>query len=412
MKLMNLFRKKQKRSSGDVEININTSSDDVSQVFGDGVGSLGMKIATVYRCVDIVSSTVAHLGLNVYRRKFEDIDGVKVPYFSVDENNAIDALLSFRPNDRLTAFELWKNTVSMILLKGNAYIYPRSVGGEIKELILLAPDTVTYDVNNNIYIANDCINSVYGTFGAGEIIHLRNVCIDGGYNGVSTVVFAANALKIAVSTDTQEVDLFKSGSTLRGFVSGDGSAVQGFGQVQDDQLKGVAERIDKNLMSGQRIFQLPGVMKFNQLSLTPSDLQLLDSKKFNVLEICRFFGVHPDKVFSQTSTNYKASQNSQTVFMTDTLQPILHKIENELDVKLIPLSLHNRLHIRFNLQNYYESDLTTKSEYYKNMLEVGAMTVNDIRTREGRVPVDGGNKTFVSCNVAPIDSPKIQGTTT
>jgi HK97 family phage portal protein len=409
MKLMNLFRKKQKRSSGDVEININTASDDVSQVFGDGVGSLGMKIATVYRCVDIVSSTVAHLGLNMYRRKFEDIDGVKVPYFSVDENNAIDALLSFRPNDRLTAFELWKNTVSMILLKGNAYIYPRSVGGEIRELVLLAPDTVKYDVNNNIYIVDDCINSVYGTFCADEIIHLRNVCIDGGYNGVSTVVFAANALKIAVSTDTQEVDLFKSGSTLRGFVSGDGSAVQGFGQVQDEQLKGVAERIDKNLMSGQRIFQLPGVMKFNQLSLTPSDLQLLDSKKFNVLEICRFFGVHPDKVFSQTSTNYKASQNSQTVFMTDTLQPILHKIENELDVKLIPLSLHNRLHIRFNLQNYYESDLTTKSEYYKNMLEVGAMTVNDIRTREGRVPVDGGNKTFISCNVAPIDSPKIQG---
>ena len=150
-------------------------------------------------------------------------------------------------------------------------------------------------------------------------------------------------------------------------------------------------------------------MRFNQLSLSPADLQLLDSKRFNVLEICRFFGVHPDKVFQQTSTNYKSSENSQTVFMTDTLNPLLKKIQNECYIKLVPKPIRHQYKIVFDLENYYQADILSKADYYNKMVQAGAMTPNEVRQKEGRVPMAGGDELFISCNVAPIDSNKIRG---
>lgn len=368
-----------------------------------------MRIATVFRCADIVSSSVAGLGMNVLRRKTVEADGESYQLFSVEEKHPLQYLLSEKPNDVLTAFDFMKNAVLNVLLRGNAYILPVYDRGEVKKLLLLQSDRVTYDVLTNTYAVNDDYNHIHGEYYADEIIHLRNFSLDGGYTGSSTIAYAGKVLQIGMKTDELQIDSFKPGSTTRGFISGDNTVTQGFGQLQDDQLEAVSERVERELGSGKRIFQLPGVMRFNQLALSPADLQLLDSKKFNVLEICRFFGVHPDKVFAQTSTNYKASENSQTVYMTDTLAPLLIKIENEFKVKLIPQSVAADYKIKFNLEDYYQSDVLAEADYFTKMVQAGGMTPNEVRLRKGRKPLPGGNKLFVSCNVAPADSAKING---
>lgn len=390
---------------------IASTSGDLSSIFAtDGVSeTTAVRIATVFRCADIVSSSVAGLGINVLRKREVNVDGVSYQLFSVDENHPLMYLLNEAPNERLTAFDLMKNTVLQILLKGNAYLMPEYDRDVVKRILLLSAGTVTYDIHWNKYTVKDDINHVYGTFEADEILHLRNFSCDGGYTGSSTIAYAGRVLQIGAKTDELQIDNFKPGSTTRGFVSGDNTVTQGFGQLQDDQLEKVSERVESELRSGKRIFQLSGAMRFNQLSLSPTDLQLLDSKKFNVLEICRFFGVHPDKVFAQTSTNYKASENSQTVYMTDTLAPLLRKIENELKIKLIDRAISPYYKIKFNLEDYYQSDVLAEADYFTKMVQAGGMTPNEVRLRKGRAPLPGGNKLFVSCNVAPADSAKING---
>ena len=390
---------------------IASTSGDLSSIFAtDGVSeTTAVRIATVFRCADIVSSSVAGLGINVLRKREVNVDGVSYQLFSVDENHPLMYLLNEAPNERLTAFDLMKNTVLQILLKGNAYLMPEYDRDVVKRILLLSADTVTYDIHWNKYTVKDDINHVYDTFEADEILHLRNFSCDGGYTGSSTIAYAGRVLQIGAKTDELQIDNFKPGSTTRGFVSGDNTVTQGFGQLQDDQLEKVSERVESELRSGKRIFQLSGAMRFNQLSLSPTDLQLLDSKKFNVLEICRFFGVHPDKVFAQTSTNYKASENSQTVYMTDTLAPLLRKIENELKIKLIDRAISPYYKIKFNLEDYYQSDVLAEADYFTKMVQAGGMTPNEVRLRKGRAPLPGGNKLFVSCNVAPADSAKING---
>jgi HK97 family phage portal protein len=401
MGLFSLFKKKHKRSAIDITINGST------QGIWDGTDSVAMKIAAVYRCVDIVSGTVASLGLNLLHRTQT---GNGSTYFAVAEDDNLNTLLSLKPNDRLTAFEFMKNAVCQILLNGNAYIYPIfNANGSVTRLCLIPQNYCTHDIYSDLYTINDPYNQVFGTYPGWRIIHLKNISLDGGYSGVSTITYAANTLNIAAEMDTQQTEMFKKGSTLKGFISGDSSLVAGLGEVPDNQIDTVSEKIATQIAGGANIFSLPGSMKFNQLSMSSADMQFIEAKQLNILDICRFFGVHPDKIYQLSSTNYKSAENSQTAFMTDTLQPLLRRIENEMTVKLIPYSVFTDYKISFNTDDYYQSDMSARADYYQKMIQAGALTPNEVRIKEGRKPLPGGDTAFISCNVAPINSPKVNG---
>lgn len=184
----------------------------------------------------------------------------------------------------------------------------------------------------------------------------------------------------------------------------------GMGTVQDEQVDRVAERLREQLSSGESVMRLPGELQWQPYSISPADAEILDNRKFGVFEICRFFGVHPDKVFVEQTSNYKASENSQTSFMTDTLQPLLAQIERELTIKLMPRKIvGTQVSIEFDRVALYQLDPINAATFYKNMFEVGGINTNEIRLEENRPPVEGGDVAFVTANVAPITSDKIYG---
>jgi HK97 family phage portal protein len=303
----------------------------------------------------------------------------------------------------MSAYDFKRSIMSQLLIgRGNAYIKPEWGAEGYEKMILLSPDSCTYDVYSNTYIVSDPINKIYGIFDADEIIHLKNLSLDGGYTGVSTLQYASRTLAISANADAANVESFKTRGTLSGFVSGKNSTL-GFGSIQDTQLQGVADNIEKQLASGKKIFNLPGEMSFNQISLSPSDIQLLETKTFNVLDICRFFGVHPDKVFAQQTANYKASEMSQVSFLTDTLQPILTQIENELQIKLIPRELAMQYKIDFDIEPLLQTDLLTQADYINKTISSGVKTVNQWRKKFGQAPVEGGDKVLVSANLKALD---------
>ena len=318
-------------------------------------------------------------------------------------------LLGVRPNARQTSFEMMRNAVIQVLLKGNAYIYPVEGPDSYESLILLSPGTVAYDKFTDLYTVNDPVNRIVGTFTSDKIIHLKNMSMDGGYTGVSTLAYAGKVLAISSNADALNVDTYKNGGTVKGFVSGKNGSTIGFGTVQDNQLKQVASDIEKQLASGNTIFNLPGEMSFNQISLSSTDMELLKTKEFNVLEICRFFGVHPDKVFAQQTSNYKASEMSQVAFLTDTLSPYLTQIELEYQVKLIPREFYNDYRIDFDIEPMMQTDLSTQADYMTKTIAAGARTVNYWRKKLGQAPVEGGDAVLVSANLLELGSPKLRG---
>lgn len=363
--------------------------------------SQAMKIAAVYRCSFILGGIIASLPLEVKRKK----NG----FFVTDEDDPLNYLLNVTANGRMNSFEFMRNTVIRMLNAGNAYIYPEWYNGEITELILLSPHTCTYDSFTNTYTVSDTINGISGTFDSDRIIHIKNLSLDGGYTGVSVIRYAANVLNIQAAADGQALDVYQPGSTYRGFVSGDDLGVKGMGRMQDKQLKTAAEKIESELNANRRILSMPSGMQFHQLSMSPADLQLLDSRRFGVLEICRFYGVHPDLVFAGQSNNYKASEMSQSTFITDTLSVFLRQLECELRSKLIPRALIPKKKIEFDQSPLHTAGLQTEAAYMKETIQSGVMTVNEWRKKKGMPPVEGGDTPFMSCNTAPINSAKIKG---
>lgn len=360
-----------------------------------------MQLAAVYRCVSIISGTIASLPLYVERKH----DG----YYSADEHSELYNLLVRRPNPRQNAYDMMQNAIIQILQQGNAYIFIRRTWGEVKSLVLCAPNAVTYDKYRNIYKICDPINRINGTFEADDVIHLKNKSLDGGYTGVSTIYYGSRVLSIGASADNQSLQTFQNGSKIKGIVSGIRGDSRGLAAMNDNQASDVAERIENELNSGRDIVSVTGDASFSQLSITPVDAQLIERMKHSALEICRLYGVNPDKAFAGQATNYKASEMGQVSFLTDTLQPIIRQIESEFNAKLIPDSVSHLHRIRFDIDALYQTDLTTQMAYWKGGYELGMFTTNYLRAKKGLAPVEGGDVVMTSCNVAPIDSPKIRG---
>lgn len=394
-----LTGKKQVRSIGEGNITTWFGNNDL-QVIAESSYSVGpdmaMKLAAVYRCTSIVSGTVASLPLQIKKK----VDG---SYWKTEDTGRLANLLALKPNERQTSFDLIRNAVVQILNQGNAYIYPEwRMNGDLGRLILLSPNTCTYDKMSNRYIVNDMMNHVFGTFEADEMIHLRNLSTDGGYLGVSTLQYAAKVLRIASKSDDKSEEVYSPGGTRRGFVTGGDVYVKGVGAFQDNELKNVADRVSEELKSGKQIMNLPAGTGFSAIDLSPADSRLLENKQFGVLEICRFYGVHPDKVFAGQSTNYKASEMSQVLFMSDTLQQILKQISLEFTAKLFVPSQYGRYRIEFSIKDFYNTDLITQATVTEKNIQAGLQTINEARLEKGYPPVPGGDELLVSANLMPV----------
>jgi HK97 family phage portal protein len=353
--------------------------------------SNALNVAAAYRCVTLLSESVANLPLQFMRLK----NNIYVP----DTNSRLHYLLNVQPNAAYSAYDFWVQAVQRVLLYGNAYIVPiyDPATVDLDRLILCSPGSVAHNVSDDTYTVLDTLNGVRGTYPEDQIIHLKGFSYD-GKRGVSVLTHARLSMSIASTGDRETLNRFANGGNVRGIVSNDNS-VRGFGEYADNQLEKTAQTLDEKFQSGERIVSLPGQVRFNSLSLSSTDMQFLESRKFSVREICRFFGVHPSFVFDDTSNNYKSAEMANVAFLSNTLNPLLRRIENELLRKLVAPTLAGKRKIQFDRRSLYACDLDSKVKYQSQSLAIGIYTVNELRAEENKPPVKGGDLPLVSANL-------------
>lgn len=399
-KLKDLFSRSGDTASG--------SNSQGAVLFRDGTyGSLlcggessALALATVYRCVRLLSDSVANLPIRYMRL----CGGV----FEEDTTSPLHYLLTVQPNANMSAFDFWAQVVSNMLLDGDAYIIPIYNGMTPHSLILCQRGTVSHDVYNDTYTVADEVNGISGTYKENEVIHIKGGVSRDGKRGVSVLTHARLALAIGGSGDEETLNRFKNGGTVRGLIGNDKTRAY-VNEYRDSELASAAADIDSSFQSGARIVSLPGQVDFKQISLSSTDMQFLESRKFTVREICRFFGVHPSFVFDDTSNNYKSAEMANVAFLSSTLNPILRKIENELHRKLIITpSLCCKRKFLFDRRGLYACDLDSKVKYQLQTIQAGLYTVNEWRKEENKLPVEGGDKILVSANLKSIDEPANQ----
>lgn len=302
-----------------------------------------------------------------------------------------------------------RSVVQEILLEGNAYIVPVYNTGamDVDRLVLCRRGSVVHDIEQDQYTVNDQFNHVYGLYQENDIVHIKGIPDRTGKRGLSVLSFARQATDIASSGDRETLSRFVSGGNMRGIVSGT-KDVRGFGEIQDRELTKTAVNIDERFQNGERIVAVPSVADFKQLSLTSTDMQFLESRRFTVRELCRFFGVHPSFVFDDTSNNYKSAEQASAAFMEHTLDPLLLSIENEMNRKLVGRNRARRVRIIFDRRNIYSCDLLSRVAYQTQTIAAGLYTVNEWRSLENRPQIPGGDSILVSANLRGLDELNVQ----
>lgn len=393
--IINYFRREKDKSVDAGTVTPMTPREGAMSVWG--YVPTPMSVATVYRCVKLLSESVANLPLQFMKLKGD--------IFTEERGGLWWYLLNVQPDAAISAFDFWRCAVQNVLLDGNAYIVPvyDTVGMEVSRLVLCGRGTVSHDTLNDIYTVNDIENSICGTYDESEIIHLKGLTGINYKTGVSVLTYARLTTGIAATGDRETQSRFENGGNVRGIVSND-RGLKGFGEYQDKELAKTAENIDSRFQCGERIVSLPGQVDFQQISLTSTDMEFLGTRKFTVLEICRFFGVHPYFVFADTSTNYKSVEQANVAFLSHTLAPLLRCIETELLRKLVDPSTASRCRFQFDRRGLHACDLEGQTKYRGNLLQMGT-TVNEIRRMDNLPPVDGGDTVLVSANLRNINEP-------
>ncbi|WP_278833284.1 phage portal protein [Porphyromonas cangingivalis] len=359
------------------------------------LGANPLNVATVYSCIDLLSDSVANLPMH-YKK-------LKGGIFEDDLSDRMHYLLNVQPCNDMNAFDFWKTLVIHLHVKGNAYVLPiwDYVNPGLLELRLLDPAQVNHDKTTGMYTVSNAGSAINGVYAEEEIIHVKNFSLDGKI-GISTLEYARITLDIASSGDGETLKRFENGGNSKGIISND-TSVRGFGEYQDTELEKTAVDIDAKFKGGANTVSLPGQVQYHQLSMSSSDMQFLESRKFTVRDICRFFRVHPSFVFDDTSNNYKSAENASTAFLSTTLNPLLRKIEVEFLRKLVSAELSHKRKFEFNREALYAMDLAGKVSYQSQTIATGLYTVNEWRAKENKPPVEGGDRVLVSANLKGIN---------
>lgn len=347
-------------------------------------------LSAVYRSVECISDTIAQLPLKLY-----SIDAAG--YRNEENNSELYDLLTKQPNAKMTAFHLMKAAVASILLTGNAYILIRREANKVKDLLYIpsgfvniveTPEKIDYQIQGFKQLVPST-----------DIIHLKNISLD-GVRGVSTLQYARISLGIATASENTANNFFKSGGAISGILS---TANQLSSKQKEDVRQSWAAAYGSN-NERNGIAVLDGNWQFQELSISPADAQLLESRKFNVIDIARFFGVPPTKLFDTAGVNYNSLEMSQLAFLTDCIQPMLVKIEQEFETKLFNRGERTMYDVKFDTTMMLRTDKNTLGNYYKNMFNMGVYSPNEIRKALDMTAIANGDAHLAQVNLTTLEN--------
>lgn len=345
-----------------------------------------MTLSAVYRCVEVISDSVASLPVKLYA-----VDGEG---YKVELHNELSRLLSKRPNNKMNAFTFYKLIVRDILMAGNGYaLILRDGNGNVNGLQYVQPGLVS-PIDRITYIEYQ-VAGVKGFVRAEDMLHFINYSENGVF-GISVLTHARRTLGIADAGDKAAEHFYQSGGCTTGFLKFDGPSNS---KQREEILSAwnMANSGPNNQHAGIPV--LPSNVSYTQLSISPADGQLLESRKFEVEEIARFFGVSPLKLFDLSKSSYNNIEAEELSFLNDTLRPLITKIEQELENKLFK---DDSFDIKFDVSELLRTDKKSQVEYFTKLFNIGSLTPNEIRKQLDLMPVDGGDISVAQINMTSI----------
>ncbi len=345
-----------------------------------------MRVSAVYASINLIGGAIASLPLPIYERT---LDGRK------RADHDVWWLLNEQPHPAWTASSFWEYLTASKLLLGDAYARIIRASNFSDRIIGFEPLhksrlVVTKHGPQLVYAYREDDNSITA-LSQDDVLHIPGPGFD-GISGMSQIRHALrNSAGIALAADEYSGRFFKNGARPD-------FAIEVEGNLSTDQ-QDVIRRTWANRHSGIDNAHLPALLvggaKVREITMNAEDAQLIDTRRFQVEDIARIFGVPPHLIGHTTAaTSWGTGIEQMSIgFVKYTLQRHLVKFEQELNRKIWPRT--PRYFAEFNTAGLERGDYKTRNEGYRIALgragEPGWMTVNEVRKIENLPPVEGGD---------------------
>ncbi|HEJ9578244.1 TPA: phage portal protein [Proteus mirabilis] len=354
-----------------------------------------LQISTVWRCVSLISTLTACLPLDVFET---DKQGNRT---KVDLSNPLARLLRYSPNQYMTAQEFREAMTMQLCFYGNAFalIERNKVGDVISLLPLLSANMdVRMEGKNIIYKYQR--DHEFAKFKQHEIFHLKGFGFN-GLVGLSPIAYACKTASTAVAMEDQQREFYANGAkSPKILTTGD--------KVLNKEQRSQLEENFKEIAGGpvkKRLWILEGGFQAQDIGVSPQDAETMSSRKFQVSELARFFGVPPHLVGDvEKSTSWGTGIEQQNLgFLQYTLQPYISRWENCIARWLLKPPEVGKYHAEHNLDGLLRGDSTSRAAFMKAMGESGLRTINEMRRLDNYPPLEGGDVAYRQAQYLPIN---------
>lgn len=350
------------------------------------------RLATAYRCGNVLSDDVARIPLQLYTRRGDRVQRVQPSAILRDVAYQIE----IRPNRYMIPFIFWKAVIQWLIYWGNAYIW--SPPGSREKFILPANSTgPVFDQDGNLWYEVTFASGQREYLPSVEVMHLMINSLD-GIVGRSVLAYARDTLGRQQSAYGTQDMLFKQGLTPAAVIWMNGDLNE---EARDKVRDSYTRSITGVTGAGRAAVFDSKVVKYESVPMKASDAQFLESIQATDVEIANFFGVPLFKL-NAGKQSYNSNEQANLDYLTGTLDSYLVQIEQSGRLQWLAEAEQATTYLRYNRDSFLRMDATTRATVIEKRIQSGQLTPNEARQIEDLSPFDGGDAHYFPGNMAVI----------
>lgn len=354
----------------------------------------------VLACVRVLAEGLATLPLHIYAR---GEGGGK----EVARAHPLYRVLHDTPNEWQTSFE-WREMQMLHLgIYGQSFneIIRDPYSNIIKSLTPLHPSRMLVERIETgrlryTYTEEDGRVTPYSQ---DEIMHIRWMSND-GVNGMVPIELARDAIGLARACEIHGASFFANGARPGMVLSTDNT----LSIEAAEKLRVNWERVHRGPDRASATAVLTGGLKPVEFGNTNQESQFLETRRFQIEEICRLYRVPGSLVGDLSRSNFANIEQQSIDFVQHTLLPWLRRFESAFSRDL--LVDDDKHFAEFDTRGLMRGDAAARASYYSTLWNLGVASVNELRAWENLNPVEGGDARFAPLNMQTLENASKQQT--